>query len=62
MGMGDMKKVITIDLGKPPKPTEAQEAALQALAGRAADIADLPEAPAENWQRARRFCRPATGT
>ena len=40
--------------------TEAQLAQLKALEGRAPDTVDIPEAPAENWQTARRgpFFRP----
>jgi len=54
----DMKKVGTIDLAKPQALTKAQAAQLQDLEDRAADTVDTPEAPAENWQRARRFFKP----
>lgn len=37
--------------------TEAQLAQLRALDGNP-DTSDIPEAPAENWARARRFFRP----
>ena len=40
-----------------PSLTEAQLAQLQALDGHP-DTADIPEAPAENWARARRLYRP----
>jgi uncharacterized protein (DUF4415 family) len=54
----NMKKVVTIDLAKPQVLTKAQAAQLQDLEDRAADTVDTPEAPAENWQRARRFFKP----
>lgn len=37
--------------------TETQLAQLRALDGNP-DTTDIPEAPAENWQRARRFYKP----
>jgi len=37
--------------------TEAQLVQLRALDGHP-DVADIPEAPVENWQRARRFYKP----
>ncbi len=40
-----------------PALTEAQLAQLRALNGHP-DTADIPEAPAENWEHARRFYRP----
>jgi uncharacterized protein (DUF4415 family) len=53
-----MKKVVTIDTSTPKELTKAQAAQLQALEGRVPDTDDIPEAPAENWQRARRFYKP----
>lgn len=49
-----MKKEITTEV---PGLTEAQLAQLRALDGHP-DVADIPEAPAENWQRARRLYKP----
>ena len=40
-----------------PAISEEQRAQLLALAGRP-ETEDIPEAPAENWQTARRFYRP----
>lgn len=40
-----------------PALTEAQLEQLRALDGRP-DTASIPEAPADNWQHARRFLRP----
>lgn len=40
-----------------PVVTEEQRAQLLALSG-SPDTNDIPEAPAENWQSARRFFRP----
>lgn len=38
--------------------SEAQLAQLKALAGRNPDTADIPEAPEDNWRRARQFYKP----
>jgi len=53
-----MKKVVTIDTSISKELTNEQVAQLQALEGRSPDTEDVPEAPAENWQRARRFYKP----
>ncbi len=42
---------------KVPGLTETQLAQLRALDGHP-DTADIPEAPGENWERARRFYKP----
>jgi uncharacterized protein (DUF4415 family) len=52
-----MKKVITTG-DQALALNEAQIQQLQALKGRAPNTDDIPEAPEENWRKARRFYRP----
>ncbi len=52
-----MKRVVTTP-DRPAALTEAQLAQLRALEGRDPDTNDLPEAPEQNWQRARRLYKP----